>query len=61
MTTKTPSQSTVNANYVVNPSNGQIKVVVTKKAETEAKTMPKISFFKTRYSFDSNDGGYTGL
>ena len=34
MTTKTPSQAAVNANYVVNPANGQIKVVVTKKAET---------------------------
>ena len=61
MTTKTPSQAAVNANYVVNPVNGQIKVVVTKKAEIEKKVIPRISFTKTRYSFDSTDGGYTGL
>jgi len=61
MTTKTPSKITVNANYVVNPANGQIKVVVTKTSEKEVKAMPKISYIKTRYSFDSTDGGYTGL
>ena len=61
MTTKTTNQATVNASYVVNPANGEIKVVVTKKAEKEVIAVPKITFQKTRYSFDSTDGGYTGL
>lgn len=61
MTTKTLNQTSVNASYVMNPANGQIKVVVTKKNETEAKPLPKIKFNKTYYSIDTNGGGYTGL
>jgi hypothetical protein len=61
MTTKTQSQATVNASYVVNPANGEIKVVVAKKNENEAKPLPKVKFNKTYYSIDTNGGGYTGL
>lgn len=51
----------MNASYVVNPANGQLKVVVTTKNETEAKPLPKIKFNKTYYSIDTDGGGYTGL
>lgn len=65
MTTANTTLATVNASYLVNPSNGEIKVMVsninTKKEEK--KTLKTISGFakNTRYSIYNNGGGYTGL
>lgn len=64
MPTKNTSEKTINAAYIVNPAQGNVKVVVTTKKEAEKETpiKPVAAFAKTlRYSIDSVGGGYTGL
>ena len=61
MTTNNTTQQTVNASYVLKPAKGEIKVVITTKKEVERKLTVKPSYVKTRYSIDTNGGGYTGL
>jgi hypothetical protein len=61
MATQNSTQATVNASYVINPSKGEIKVVVSTKKETEKTIQVKPTYVKTRYSIDTNGGGYTGL
>lgn len=61
MTTNTTNQTTLNASYGLNPANGEIKVVVTRKKEADVKLQTRIRYVKTHYSIDTNGGGYTGL
>ena len=64
MTTKNATQATVNASYVLNPANGEIKVMISGKENKEAKkSSATINGFakNTRYSIYNNGGGYTGL
>lgn len=61
MTTKTSNQTALDASYVVNPANGEIKVVVKTKKEGEGRLPLRAAFVKTHYSIDTNGGGYTGL
>jgi uncharacterized protein YktA (UPF0223 family) len=62
MATKNVNNATINASYVVNATNGEIKVVVSSKKE-EKKTEKTVAAFakNTRYSIYNNGGGYTGL
>lgn len=64
MTTKNATQATVTASYVLNPANGEVKVMVSSKEKKEAKkTLKTVTGFakNTRYSIYNNGGGYTGL
>lgn len=65
MATQNTNQSTINATYVVNPTKGDIKVVVKtakKEAEKHTTTKPAARFAKNlRYSINGVSGGYTGL
>ncbi len=63
MTTQNANQAYVNASYVVNPAKGEVKVVVTKKKDSEngIQRKTKTTFTKTYYSIDTNGGGYAGL
>lgn len=64
MTTENTTNATVNASYVVNPANGEIKVIVSNKEKKEMKkSLKTIAGFakNTRYSIYNNGGGYTGL
>jgi hypothetical protein len=64
-TEKNTIQTTVNASYVVNSSNGEVKVIVSDKKpnKEEKKTLKTAGGFakNTRYSIYNNGGGYTGL
>ena len=63
-TTTNTNQASVNATFVVNTSNGEVKVVVANKKEEEKtkQAQPVSGFAKnTRYSIYNNGGGYTGL
>ncbi|MBB1284062.1 hypothetical protein HRH25_06730 [Flavisolibacter sp. BT320] len=63
-TTTNTTQSTVNASFVVNAINGEVKVIVANQKEEEnTKQAQPISGFakNTRYSIYNNGGGYTGL
>ena len=62
--TTNTNQAAVNATVVVNPSNGEVKVLVASKKEEKATNpaKPVMGFAKnTRYSIYNNGGGYTGL
>jgi hypothetical protein len=62
--TTNTNQAAVNATVVVNPSNGEVKVLVAGKKEEKATNpaKPVTGFAKnTRYSIYNNGGGYTGL
>ena len=61
MATQNSTQPTVSASYVVTPSKGEVKVLVSTKKETEKKNYIAPVYVKTRYSIDTNGGGYTGL
>lgn len=65
MTTENTTQAIVNASYVINPTNGTVKVMVSNKSnKKEVKQSVKVAggFAKnTRYSIYNNGGGYTGL
>lgn len=64
MTTKNATQATVNASYILNPANGEVKVMVSNREKKEAKKpLTTITGFakNTRYSIYNNGGGYTGL
>ena len=62
--TTNTNQAPVNTAYVMNPVNGEVKVIVTSKKEEETPNpaKPLDGFAKnTRYSIYNNGGGYTGL
>jgi hypothetical protein len=61
MATQNSTQQTVSASYVINSAKGEVKVVVSTKKETEKTIQVKPTYVKTRYSIDTNGGGYTGL
>ncbi len=64
MTTENTMHATLNASYVLNPSNGEVKLIVNNTSKKEAKKSLKTvtGFAKnTRYSIYNNGGGYTGL
>lgn len=63
MTTENTLQAMSNTSYVVNQTNGNVKMLVTsKKQEAKATQKPILNFAKnTRYSIYNNGGGYTGL
>lgn len=61
MATQNSTQPTVSATYVINPVKGEVKVLVSTKKETEKKNHITPVYVKTRYSIDTNGGGYTGL
>lgn len=51
-----------NTTLVVNPANGEVKMVVNQKAEEKRELKMVARFAKnTRYSIYNNGGGYTGL
>jgi hypothetical protein len=64
-TTSNTNQVVANASYVVNRSNGDVKVIVSNQKQEESKKQvqqPISGFAKnTRYSIYNNGGGYTGL
>ena len=63
-TTTNTTQSTVNASFVVNAINGEVKVIVANQKEEEntKQDQPISGFAKnTRYSIYNNGGGYTAL
>jgi len=64
MTQQNTNQSTINTAYVINPTSGEVNVVVSQKAEVkiekEVKAVPKFAK-NLRYSLNSNGGGYRGL
>lgn len=63
-TTTNANQVVANASFVVNPVNGNVRVIVTNQKQEEIKkqTQPITGFAKnTRYSIYNNGGGYTGL
>ena len=64
MTTENTTQATLNASYVINASNGEVKVMVSSKNIKETKKTLNVAggFAKnSRYSIYNNGGGYTGL
>ena len=61
MATQNSTQPTVSASYVITPSKGEVKVLVSTKKETENKNLVAPIYVKTRYSIDCNGGSYTGL
>ncbi len=62
MTTNETKPANVNAAYVVNPVNGETKVIITKEKESKKQVKVVAAFAKnTRYSIYNNGGGYTGL
>ena len=64
MTQQNTNPTTINTAYVINPTNGNVNVVVSKKAdlknENEVKAIPEFAK-NLRYSLNSNGGGYSGL
>ena len=64
-TTSNTNQVVANASYLVNRSNGDVKVIVSNQKQEETKKLvqqPISGFAKnTRYSIYNNGGGYTGL
>lgn len=65
MITENTTKAILNTSYVVNPTNGTVKVMVSNKnTKKEVKQSVKVAggFAKnTRYSIYNNGGGYTGL
>jgi hypothetical protein len=64
MVAKNTTETTLSATYVINPTKGNVKVVVTTKKEAEKETSAKpVANFapNKRYSINSIGGGYTGL
>lgn len=61
MNKNTSNQSLLNATYVMNPANGEMKVVVKTRKENETELPAHTAYVKTHYSIDTDGGGYTGL
>lgn len=64
MTSKNTIQTPANTSYVLNPTNGNVNVMASKKKEEQKEKSGKAvaGFAKNlRYSINSNGGGYTGL
>jgi hypothetical protein len=62
MNTENTSHTATTTTLVLNPTNGEVKVLLNKKKEETGQPKAVAAFAKnTRYSIYNNGGGYTGL